>query len=1678
MRVQNEMATRISIDAVGATHSLKGLSDAVRGATNEWKAQVAYQNSVGNSLGAVQAKYEGLGNAIDQQKNKINELRNRQKELNVTNTESVEKYQKYQTEIDKLRAEQTKLDTSTQEGKDRFAELSRQIDDTRESQSKNTGITQKDAEQYLKLNKQINQSENQLRSYEAQQKRAGEVVKYHESGLASLQKSYKSNEAVSKSFTERLKAEGKGASATVAEYKHLQSSLKNLKSQYDIQEKELRQIEKASGKTSEAYKKQAIRLNKTGKSIAETESKTKSMRSEFAKLQPTGINRIDSAVVKVKNHTGSMAEHAKASFAKFKNAALGASVAAGALAAGMLKGAKMASSLQNTYNENTNLLVTSGEKTKAVMQEIAEMQKQGKKYSIQYSESQHNIATGYQELIKRGYDGAQSLGSMKSILQASKASGDDFSDTMQVTTSTLEAFGMRTNSTTGMMKNTKLVANQLAMAADATSTDFKSLGVGMNYVGTSAHTAGLSLAQTSSAMGVLSNSGLEAQQAGTGLRKILISLKTPTDNGADAFKKYGMSIADFKDKSGKLKPVGDIFEEIGKKVPKGEQANFFHNVFGTTGQNAAAILATNTGELKKVNEQVEGAYKNNYVGKLADKNMKSTQNSVKRFKEAANAVLIEMGTAMMPALSKAAKGMAKAFNNPDVQKGLKVIAKGIGTVADKTVDFVIWIGKHSKDVKTWGEVLLAAFAGKKIIDGVSWLIKSMGTIKGLFGGIADSAGKGAISGEMESISSSAKSANGSASGLLGKLGKMPSSLKLVSGAMAALPAAIDIGGQISQTINTPSTKNKIALASKSLGTGIGAAAGFAIGGPIGAGIGASIGDKLGSTKVAQSIVKKLKNGLDKALNGTKVKAPKIDTKDAESSIKKAAKKYEQQQLEDLKNLHKTGNLSDKEYLRRVASVKKAYSDQKAAIEKGEKSNNIVAKYYAQQKQKIDTDYNKKRKSIHTKYDAEIQELERQGAINSTKYKKLVAARDEALDKASSKHKKQISDLNLKYATTDMSKEAKAHLTLNGKIKSATISQEKILKGLRDTKKKYSDSQLKTTVLDAEKEYTRTTKLADQRYNKIAKAADKQRAKVANAADRQYKAAKKAAEDQYNKTVDAANRQYKGHGAAAEKQRKAVISKATDQKNKSIEAASNQRKKIIDHADKQRANVVDKATKEHDDTIDKANNQKKQIEDAARKRSKSVTNHAVKQANNSMSAASKQGKGEQGIWGGILSVVNSIFKFFGMKKLSMHKNSFDYTPATTHGGYATGGAISKGGMALVGEAGPELRYTPYSGMVDIVGRHGAQFVPVDPGQEILNATDTAKVIAGSYQGSLPGYVNGNISLDGFLKAAKSGTSKLWDNVKELSSRALSVLKSPVKYFTDLVQKDIGKVVNVKDAHSTISDVAKASFKVGIKGIGDRLKDLYKKYDDNFGSAGGFGDAGGVFKGNLKATVKRALKANGLSTSGAMIAKILRQINTESGGRPHAVQPGADPDGDGSGPAMGLMQTKRSTFQANAFPGHKNIFKAYDNLLAALHYAKDRYGSSLSFLGNGHGYANGGIVSSENLYHLAEGNKPEYIIPTDISKRPRAWSLLKEVVEQFAGESEMNSQGVSQYGNFTELKEELEQVNNKFDKLLSLFGIALGLSQKQIDVVKNIKGYDKLQQYKEQAVDQNNSNWQAI
>lgn len=193
------------------------------------------------------------------------------------------------------------------------------------------------------------------------------------------------------------------------------------------------------------------------------------------------------------------------------------------------------------------------------------------------------------------------------------------------------------------------------------------------------------------------------------------------------------------------------------------------------------------------------------------------------------------------------------------------------------------------------------------------------------------------------------------------------------------------------------------------------------------------------------------------------------------------------------------------------------------------------------------------------------------------------------------------------------------------------------------------------------------------------------------------------------------------------------------------------------------------------------------------------------------------------------------------------------------------------------------------------------------------------------------------------------------------------------------------------------------------------------------------------------VKKALRKLGLSTSGSMVQKVLRQIASESGGNPKAVQGNIGDINNKTGNlAKGLMQVIPPTFNAYALPGHHNIFNGYDNILAGLNYAKHRYGDDLSYLGNGHGYENGGFISSHGFYEIAERNMPEVVIPLDPAKKPRATELLAETTARINGNQTP-----------TASQADLSGIESKLDNLITLLTLVLGVNKDQLRALTSTK-----------------------
>ena len=160
------------------------------------------------------------------------------------------------------------------------------------------------------------------------------------------------------------------------------------------------------------------------------------------------------------------------------------------IAAGLAYSASKLVDFQDAMNRTKNVIRTSGESAIQTQRSYNQMLKDSRKYSDMYGVSQIKIANGYQDLVKRGYTSKAAIGVMRNELKASIATGDDFNDVIKVASQAMESFGLSTTKAGKPLKSARLMQersketlNKLAYAADATSTDFNSLGVGCPMLG-------------------------------------------------------------------------------------------------------------------------------------------------------------------------------------------------------------------------------------------------------------------------------------------------------------------------------------------------------------------------------------------------------------------------------------------------------------------------------------------------------------------------------------------------------------------------------------------------------------------------------------------------------------------------------------------------------------------------------------------------------------------------------------------------------------------------------------------------------------------------------------------------------------------------------------------------------------------------------------------------------------------------------------------------------------------------------------------------------------------------------------------------------------------------------------------------------------------------------------------
>lgn len=1493
------MSTEIALDLVRASESVKSLTNVVSTATNAWKAQEAQLKAVGNYTQAAEARYKGLGDAIQAQQAKVDALKQKQSELK--------------------------------------------------------GNTQQTAEQYLKYQQQIDQATTKLSSMQAQQDKAKQSMEYYSSGLAGLQTDYKKMNELSDSYVKRLEAEGKKRQAAQEKAKNLKEATENLSKQYKSQVDELEKIKNKAGATSEAYRKQKIRVNETAAALAGSKTKMKAAREEMEKLNPTIWTRMRDSVKKFNNE----AQKTSKIGSRVKDFVTGNLIANGitnitSKVISLAKEGYAAAEAASKTAERWQNLGFAEEEIKRINSVVKDL-----KYNTNLSGGAigelilkfHGITHNVDEAAEL----AKGVGSLSDQLKLSQERAEGFASGL----GKIEASG--TVTATSLNKLEKQAPGLVQALQKASGLSEK-------------------------AFSDLLNSGKMTSKQFNDI------LKSAAKNYEENAKKYGNTA------EGAKKKITLAWADTKKALMKPLVS------VASTGFNQLANVLQNPAIQNGVTKIGEG------IGKIAQHATNLLNYIAAHQKDVSSIIgnLVEITKVFSAAIWGAAKntvvGIADGFNkltgnSVKSKDPIKIVASALKEV-----------GKHKETIQTVGQIFFAYFLSTKIANGITGFVSGItGIVKGYkawktasegatlaqkalnfamasnpFGfavvaittlitslvvlyqnnkkfrdfcnGIANSAKK-AFNGIVNFFKNNWKEllfliVNPFAGGfaLLYKHNKKFKNfcdglVKAVKNGIAKVGKFLGDAGKA--VVNFGKTVGKVLIFANPF------VLGFAL--------------MYKHSKTFRTFIKALVNGAKSLFNGFKKffgAAGKFVGKTFDGIKKGVSKKYNQVAKSIGDTSKKIGKEWNKHWNNAKDFLSTAWDNMNKASEKkfGKDLKGMLFDNLANIGKKFQETWDGIGKGFDKLWQG-MKDLARKG-INA-----LIDIPNAGIDGINDL----IHDFGGPKQTIGKIPHVKKFASGTGLFSNQrnAITQP-TLALLNDGNDSPETGNKEMVIMPNGNHF-----IVPGRNTKMLLPAG---AEVLNASETAFLMAMQN-QKAFAKGTGFFGNLWKGitnFGGSVAK----VAGNVWDGLKNGVEKFA----KML--------SFIGEAVLNPTKTLEKKFNPSSKgmvgmFDNFGGMLFKSATNGAKTWWKELWSMA-KSASNEGGV---AMGAVGDDYRF---------KNR------VADSGADPWGYFFKECVSFVASRLANLGVNPslFSGLgngnqwgaarVPHLSRPKPGSVGVYTGGPISsNHVDFITAVHGDTMDGEEYNWMGNHSYHQFKNRPISAASTFLDfGVKAGTSgdeKALKDKNSPLQMH---IKKQTG-------------------------GMFDWIKKWLAPLEEGTASDGGAqaGNPGGSGVERWRPFVERALEANGIAATSYRVAKILATIRRESNGDP-TVQNNWDSNALAGHPSIGLMQTIGPTFNAYKHPGHNNIRNGYDNLLAAINYIKHRYGTSDAAFNRvaSYGYANGGLVSKHGLYEIAEGNQPEYIIPMDAAKRGRAWRLLQRVVGQFVGESPTdNSNGARDENN---------------------------------------------------------------
>lgn len=332
----------------------------------------------------------------------------------------------------------------------------------------------------------------------------------------------------------------------------------------------------------------------------------------------------------------------------FLGIAAGSTMAFGAAAAG----AGIASRSAMDFEQS---LANVGAIMRASQSEMDMLSARALEMGAQTSFSAKEAADAMYFLASAGYSAAESSEALPGLLSMAAATATDLATASDIATNVLSGFG-------ASVEETGAYADVLAATVSKSNTNLTQLGDALSYVAPNASAVGYAVHDTAAAIGVLSDAGIQASQAGTSLRAVISSLAAPTSQAADLMGELGIEVLD---SQGNLKNMPDVVDEFAgalEGMTAAQQQATLNTIFGREAMGAFQVLMNKTGDgLGELASSLENS--GGMAEAMAKDQLNTASGALLQLKGSLETVLITLGQAFTPYIKEAGLAAVDFLNN-------------------------------------------------------------------------------------------------------------------------------------------------------------------------------------------------------------------------------------------------------------------------------------------------------------------------------------------------------------------------------------------------------------------------------------------------------------------------------------------------------------------------------------------------------------------------------------------------------------------------------------------------------------------------------------------------------------------------------------------------------------------------------------------------------------------------------------------------------------------------------------------------------------------------------------------------------------------------------------------------------------------------------------------------------